>query len=42
LKKAVKEKVLLDYTVYPGHYHNVSGRDRVHLYDAIVRYFEKH
>ena len=42
LKKAVKEKVILDYTVYPGHYHNVSGRDRVHLYDAIVRYLEKH
>lgn len=42
MQKAVKQKVLLDYSVYPGHFHNVSGRDRVHMYDAIVRYFEQH
>lgn len=42
MQKAVKQKVLLDYSVYPGHFHNVSGRDRVHMYDAIVRYFDQH
>jgi dipeptidyl-peptidase-4 len=40
LKKAVDENVLLDYFVYPGHPHNVRGKDRVHLMRKITQYFE--
>lgn len=29
-----------DLFIYPGHDHNVIGRDRVHLYEKITRYFE--
>lgn len=40
LKKAVEKGVQLDYFVYPGHPHNVSGKDRVHLNQKITRYFD--
>jgi dipeptidyl-peptidase-4 len=30
-----------DLFIYPGHRHNVQGRDRVHLYGKITRYFEE-
>jgi dipeptidyl-peptidase 4 len=39
LKKAVEKKVQLDYYVYPGHLHNVTGKDRAHLMDKISNYF---
>ena len=29
-----------DYFIYPGDGHNMTGRDRVHLYTRITRYFE--
>ncbi|MDR2681007.1 MAG: S9 family peptidase [Tannerella sp.] len=29
-----------DYFVYPGHPHNVTGKDRPHLYEKITRYFD--
>ncbi len=38
-KKAVDKGVQLDYYVYPGHEHNVQGKDRVHLMDKICNYF---
>ena len=38
-KKAVEKGVLLDYYVYPGHEHNVLGKDRAHLFDKICNYF---
>ncbi len=31
-----------DYFVYPGDEHNMFGRDRVHLYEHVTRYFEDH
>jgi dipeptidyl-peptidase-4 len=39
LKKAVDKGVQLDYFIYPGHPHNVLGKDRVHLMEKISRYF---
>lgn len=39
LKKAVEKGVQLDYFVYPGHEHNVAGKDRVHLMEKISNYF---
>lgn len=39
LKSAVDKGVQLDYFVYPGHAHNVMGKDRVHLMQKITDYF---
>ncbi len=41
LKAAVDNGVQLDYFVYPGHHHNVLGKDRVHLMQKITDYFDK-
>lgn len=38
-KKAVDKGVQLDYYVYPGHEHNVLGKDRSHLMEKITNYF---
>ncbi|TGE29611.1 S9 family peptidase [Hymenobacter metallicola] len=42
LKTAVDKGIQLDYFVYPGHPHNVGGKDRVHLYTKITQYFDEH
>jgi len=39
LKKAVQKNVQVDYSVYPGHEHNVTGRDRAHLLTKVSEYF---
>ena len=38
IKKCVDEGVLIDYMIYPGHEHNVQGKDRLHLYKTVSRY----
>lgn len=38
-KKAVDKGVQLDYYLYPGHEHNVLGKDRAHLMEKITDYF---
>lgn len=40
IKKSVDEGVQVDYYVYPGHAHNVRGKDRVHLMQKITDYFD--
>ena len=40
VRECVKNNVQVDYFPYPCHEHNVSGKDRVHLNDKIVLYFE--
>lgn len=40
LKSAVNAGVHPDLFVYPGHEHNVIGKDRIHLHEHITRYFE--
>jgi len=42
LKEAVKAGTHPDYLVYPEHQHNVLGPDRVHLNEAVTRYFKDH
>lgn len=42
LKSAVDNGVQLDYFVYPGHEHNVLGKDRVHLMQKITDYFDEY
>lgn len=39
LKKATDKGIQLDYYTYPGHEHNVLGKDRAHLMDKICNYF---
>jgi dipeptidyl-peptidase-4 len=41
MKACVGAGTYPDLFIYPGHKHNVSGRDRVHLYEKITRYFEE-
>jgi dipeptidyl-peptidase-4 len=42
LKAAVDNGVQMDYFVYPGHEHNVLGKDRVHLMQKITDYFDEY
>lgn len=42
LKSAVDNGVQLDYFVYPGHPHNVIGKDRVHLMQKVTDYFDQY
>lgn len=42
LKKCVEKDKFPDYFVYPGHEHNISGKDRIHLYKLIENYFNEH
>ena len=40
LQQCIKHNKPVDYFVYPGHEHNVRGRDRLHLETKIARYFD--
>lgn len=40
IKKSVDEGKQIDYFIYPGHQHNVRGKDRVHLMQKITDYFD--
>lgn len=42
LKSAVDNGIQLDYFVYPGHPHNVIGKDRVHLMQKVTDYFDQY
>jgi len=39
IKKCVDKGKQIDYFVYPGHPHNVQGKDRVHLMTKVTNYF---
>lgn len=40
LKSAMKKGTHPDFSIYPGHGHNMVGRDRVNMYERITRYFD--
>ncbi|WP_306644109.1 S9 family peptidase [Sanyastnella coralliicola] len=40
LKACVDEGVQVDFFVYPGHPHNVRGKDRVHLMTKVIDYIK--
>ena len=42
LNACIKNGVQVDYFEYPGHEHNVYGKDRVHLMQKILDYIELH
>lgn len=39
VRNAVEKGIQVDYMIYPGHEHNVIGRDRAHLYQKVTDYF---
>lgn len=39
VKACVDAGVQVDYMIYPGHEHNVIGKDRAHLYQKVTDYF---
>jgi dipeptidyl-peptidase-4 len=42
VKACVDSGVQVDYMLYPGHEHNVLGKDRAHLYQKVTDYFMLH
>lgn len=40
VKKCVENNIQIDYFMYPGHQHNVRGKDRIHLMQKITDYFD--
>lgn len=42
LKASVDKGKQIDYFVYPGHEHNILGKDRPHLYQKVTDYFMLH
>ena len=40
LKACVDEGIRVDFFDYPGHGHNVRGKDRVHLMDKVLEYID--
>ena len=40
VEECIRNGVQVDYFPYPGHPHNVRGKDRVHLMDKVTAYFE--
>ena len=40
VKAAVDAGVQVDYMIYPGYEHNVTGKNRAHLYQKVTDYFE--
>ncbi|MFZ4633289.1 MAG: DPP IV N-terminal domain-containing protein [Saprospiraceae bacterium] len=39
IRECVRKGKQIDYFVYPEHLHNVRGKDRVHLFEKIERFF---
>jgi dipeptidyl-peptidase 4 len=39
VRAAIDRNVQVDYMIYPGHEHNVTGKDRAHLYQKVTDYF---
>lgn len=42
MDRAIKLGKQVDYAVYPGHQHGITGKDRLHLYQKITNYFQQH
>ncbi|NGM62285.1 prolyl oligopeptidase family serine peptidase [Sphingobacterium sp. SGG-5] len=42
IEQCIKHGKQVDYFLYPTHEHNVSGKDRIHLYEKVARYFDLH
>lgn len=40
IEECIKNRVQVDYFLYPTHEHNVGGPDRIHLMEKVTRYFD--
>lgn len=40
VKACIDSEVQLDYFIYPGHEHNVRGKDRYHLMEKVLTYID--
>ena len=40
--KCIESGVLVDYMPYPMQKHGIRGRDRLHLYKLLTRFFDDH
>jgi dipeptidyl-peptidase 4 len=38
VRAAIDKNVQVDYMIYPGHEHNIIGKDRAHLYQKVTDY----
>ena len=38
VRAAIDKNIQVDYMIYPGHEHNVLGKDRAHLYQKVTDY----
>ena len=38
IKESVSQNIQMDYFIYPGHPHNIRGKDRLHLIQKIIDY----
>ncbi|MCC7502935.1 MAG: prolyl oligopeptidase family serine peptidase, partial [Flavobacteriales bacterium] len=41
IKNSVSKGVQLDFFVYPGHPHNVRGKDRLHLMTKVLDHIDR-
>ncbi len=41
IQSCIKAGKQVDYFVYPNHEHNVSGKDRLHLYRKLAEYYDQ-
>ncbi|MFA5970800.1 MAG: DPP IV N-terminal domain-containing protein [Lentimicrobiaceae bacterium] len=41
IQTCIKKGKQIDYFVYPNHEHNVSGKDRLHLYRKLAEYYDQ-
>ena len=41
IKASVDKNIQMDYFIYPGHPHNVRGKDRLHLIQKIIDYIRE-
>ena len=42
VRSAIDKNVQVDYMIYPGHEHNVLGKDRAHLYQKVTDYLTQY
>lgn len=42
VRAAIDKNIQVDYMIYPGHEHNVIGKDRAHLYQKVTDYFTEY
>ncbi len=42
VRACIDKGIQVDYMIYPGHEHNVVGKDRAHLYQKVTDYLTEH